>query len=293
MALTVLQNWVWKWLTGNWSTIFDIYWKMFDPNLPDASWYIYDEYWIHNETSNFNLVGFQPWNEVCLALLTVENRTSSEVSWYIEWIFQQWDGSDRIDWDRLNMWYDYIPWQDSEYTYWYAVWMWVWIDPDEIRPDYTQYRFKRNFMWSNYYKTFTVSNLSFDDDPHPAWYMRVEWDNLCYVPPSIYSGSSTTWYKHIIQNDSWYSGGSGDPWYIRIPSSSSDHHIYYVTEYGTVYRTKESYAWSGDSSSVWSNRAWYIRMPPSTSWTPETAWYNYLCYVDGWWYRRRMWIWEI
>ena len=171
------------------------------------------------------------------------------------------------------------------------------IDPDEIRPDYTDYKFIIYNNWAKLWeKEFTVSNLSFDSTPHPAWYLWVEWSNLCYVPPSIYSGSSTTWYKHKIKVDTWYSWSSvwadkaGSIW---IPDNSSDHHIYYVNEYGIVSRTTESYDRSGWSYYAWSSYKWHIRMTPSTSSYPEQAWYNYLCYIDGWWYKRRMWVWEI
>jgi hypothetical protein len=273
MGVTVLVNDIWKWLTANWSVLFDIYWKMFDPNLPDVSWYIYNEYWVHNSTSNFNLSWFQQGNEVSLWLLAVENNTSSEVSWNISCTFQQWKWGEREDWTTIDYWWDYLPWKDDQYTYWMALWGWMWVDPDEFRPWITQYRYKWEFMWETFYRTITCSNLSFDDDPHPAWALWVEWANLCYVPPSIYSGSSDTWYKHIIKTDTGYSWWSWEnPWYIWIPNSSSDHHIYFVSEYWNVCRTAESYEWSGGSSPVWSDKSWFIRLTPSTSSRPEQAW---------------------
>lgn len=287
MALTTDTFWIWKWIAIDWSTLFTIYGKMFDPNVPDAP-SSYSRVSLVDESYSYNLSWFQPWLEVCVCCLEVGNETSSTISWSIQCTLQQWTWWDWEDGDTIYFWYF-----DIEPTRWYFNYMWVWIDPDEIRPWISQYRFHWVACWQDFYKTFTVSNLSFDDVEHPAWYLWVEWNNLCYVPPSIYSGSSDTGYKHIIEYDEWYSGWSWEPWYIWIPSSSSDHHIYYVTEYGTVYRTKESYAWSWWSSSAGSNKSWYIRMTPSTSWTPEQAWYNYLCYVDGWWYKRRMGVWEV
>ena len=272
---------------------------MFDPNVPDfpSNWNTVSA---HNETTSFNLLWFQPWLEVCVCVIEVYNGTSSTISWNVECSLQQ-----RKSWSRytpssntVNFWYVDI--EPGYYRVWY---MWVWIDPDEIRPWITEYQFDWNVTWEHFYKTFSVSNLSFDSTPHPAWYMRVEWNNLCYVPPSYYSGSSSTGYKHIIDYDSgysWANAGTDAKWSILphwqsfpLRHSSSDHHIYYVTEYWYVYRTKESYAWSGWSSSAWSNKSGYIWMTPSTSGYTEQAWYNYLCYVDGWGYKRRMWVWEL
>lgn len=288
MALSTDTFWIWKWIAYDWSTLFTIYGKMFDPNVPAAP-SSYSTVSLVNEAYSYNLSWFQPWLEVCVCCLEVWNQTSDTISWNIQCTLQQWTGSDRQDWTTISFWYFNI-----DPTRRYSNYMWVWIDPDEIRPWITQYRFHWEACWQDFYKAFTVSNLSFDDNPHPAWYLRVEWTNLCYVPPSIYSGSSSTWYKHMIQPDLWYSWSSWkDPGYIWIPSSSSDHHIYYVNEYWIVCRTKESYAWSWWSSNVWSNKSWYIRMPPSTSLVPERAWYNYLCYVDSGWYKRRMGVWEV
>lgn len=293
MALTVEYNDVWKWLSVDWSMIFDVYWKMFDPNLPSVpDWDIT----VHNQTTSFNLLWFQPWLEVSLWILQVANHTSSTISWAALCRLQQyvWGSWVTSSSSEVYLWYIDLPWEaDGEYRYTTYRWR-MWVDPDEYRPWITQYRYKWDMAWNIFYSpTITVSNLSFDTTPHPAWYLWVEGANLCYVPPSIYSGSKDTGYKHIIEYDEWYSGWSGDPWYIWIPSSSSDHHIYYVTKYGYVYRTKDSYAWSWWPSYVESDKSWFIWMTPSTSSIPEQVWYNYLCYVDGWWYRRRMWVWEI
>lgn len=292
MALTANYLWVWKWVTVDGSTLFDIYGKMFDPNVPDfpSNWNTVSA---HNEATSFNLLWFQPWLEVCVCVIEVYNGTSSTVSWNVECSMQQYKSWSRYtpSSNTVNFWYVEI--EPGYYRVWY---MWVWIDPDEIRPWITDYRFHRSVAWKDFYKTFSVSNLSFDSTPHDAGYMWVEWNNLCYVPPSYYSGSSSTGYKHIIDYDSgysWANAGTDAKWSIWIPSSSSDHHIYYVTEYWYVYRTKESYAWSGWSSSAWSNKSGYIWMTPSTSGYTEQAWYNYLCYVDGWGYKRRMWVWEL
>jgi hypothetical protein len=294
MALTVEYNDIWKWLSSDWSVVFDVYWKMFDPNLPSVpSW----DYTVHNQTTSFNLSWFQPWLEVSLWLITVANHTSSTIEWVWYCYMQQkiWGSWVTASSSEVYLWWFDLPWEDGWEYRMRSFWVWMWVDPDEYRPWITQYRYRWD-LWNEtfYSNTITISNLSFDTTSHPAWYLWVEWSNLCYVPPSIYSGSSNTWYKHMIQPDPWYSWSSWEtPWYIRIPSSSSDHHIYYVNEYGIVSRTKESYDWSGGSSSAWSSKKWAIRMTPSTSSRPEQAWYNYLCYVDWGGYKRRMGVWEI
>lgn len=294
MALTVIYNNIWKWLSVDWSVVFDVYWKMFDPNLPSVP--SYDEISVHNPTTSFNLLWFQPWLEVSLWLIEIANRTSSYIEWVAYCYMQQriWGSWVTADSSEVYLWWVDLPAESGGEYYLQSFWVWMWVDPDEYRPWITEYRYKWELAWDTFYSpTVTISNLSFDTSAHPAWYLWVEWDNLCYVPPSYYSGSSDTGYKHIIMEDYWYSGGSGDPWYIWIPSSSSDHHIYYVTANGYVHRTKESYEWSGGSSYVWSDKSWYIRMTPSTSSRPEQAWYNYLCYVDWGGYKRRMGVWEI
>lgn len=294
MALTVIYNNIWKWLSVDWSVVFDVYWKMFDPNLPSVP--SYDEISVHNPTTSFNLLWFQPWLEVSLWLIEIANRTSSYIEWVACCYMQQriWGSWVTADSSEVYLWWVDLPAESGGEYYLQSFWVWMWVDPDEYRPWITEYRYKWELAWDTFYSpTVTISNLSFDTSAHPAWYLWVEWDNLCYVPPSYYSGSSNTGYKHIIMEDYWYSGGSGDPWYIWIPSSSSDHHIYYVTANGYVHRTKESYEWSGGSSPVWSGKSWYIRMTPSTSSRPEQAWYNYLCYVDWGGYKRRMGVWEI
>lgn len=294
MALTVIYNNIWKWLSVDWSVVFDVYWKMFDPNLPSVP--SYDEISVHNPTTSFNLLWFQPWLEVSLWLIEIANRTSSYIEWVAYCYMQQriWGSWVTADSSEVYLWWVDLPAESGGEYYLQSFWVWMWVDPDEYRPWITEYRYKWELAWDTFYSpTVTISNLSFDTSAHTAWYLWVEWDNLCYVPPSYYSGSSNTGYKHIIMEDYWYSGGSGDPWYIWIPSSSSDHHIYYVTANGYVHRTKESYEWSGGSSYVWSDKSWYIRMTPSTSSRPEQAWYNYLCYVDWGGYKRRMGVWEI
>lgn len=290
MAISVDYIDVWKWINYSWTT-YTIYGRMFDPNLniPTTP---RDSFNAVNTFSSVNLSWFQPWLEVCICCLRLENTWDSTDSAAITFWFEQWKNGGWYEAMEPYYYYETIePWYQN------GIRMWVWIDPDEIRPWINEYRFYVTIDgWSPTTRTFTVSWLSFDDDPHPAWWLWVEWANLCYVPPSIYSGSSDTGYKHIIKADTWYSWANvwtSKSWYIWIPNSSSDHHIYYVNEYGIVNRTAESYERSGWSNYVWSGKQWFVWLTPSTSSRPEQSWYNYLCYVDWGGYMRRMWVWEI
>lgn len=261
---------------------------MFDPNINIPSWW-WDYINVIDAFSSVNLIWFQPWLEVCVNVAIIDNTGSSTETALIEVWFEQYKSWSWQKWMDSFYYSETIESGDS-----YAYWTRVWIDPDEIRPGITSYRYFISINWERKAtKSFSVSNLSFDSSPHPAWYLWVEWNHLCYTAPSIYSGSSSTGYKHMIGYDENYSWWSWTPWYIWIPSSSSDHRIYYVTQNGYVYRTKESYEWSGWSTYVGTANKWHIRMTPSTTSRPEQSWYNYLCYVDWWWYKRRMWIGEI
>lgn len=291
MANSISYYEVWKWFEVG-GTNYPIYWVMFDPPYWNVrpSWYF--TFSATNTFSSVDLSNFQQWHEVCVYCVKISVDTAATNQKVITWFKQyRWSGS---RYTPLQFYYN----DDFEAWYDYCYYMWVGVDPDEVWPDYTNYKFFVEVNDGELYaeKEFTVSNLSFDTTPHPAWYMWVEWSYLCYVPPSYYSGSSTTWYKHRINPDTWYSWSNvwtDKAWSIRIPSSSWDHHIYYVNEYGVVARTKSSYTRDDTNVYVGSDSAWSIWLIPSTSSWPEQVWYNYLCYVDGWWYKRRMGIWEI
>lgn len=288
---------MWKWI--HWDGSFMVFWKMFQPYdwddiVPSWDW-AWEDLYVLDETTSFNLSWFQQWHEVFAVALLISNQSSSTTTFDLHLYFDQyawwW-------WQTRDVWWDYywesIAWKTSSDTWanWY--WFWAWIDPDEIRPWITQYRLRLVFD-STLVRTinFTVSNLNFDDTVCNAWYMWVEWANLCYVPPCYYSWSSTTGYKHRVQYDTGYSWATWQtPWMIWIPDDSTDHHIYYVTSNWVVRRTKESYP-RVPTSSVGSSRRWHIRFTPSTSWSPEETWYNYLCYVDYGWYKRRLWTWDV
>ena len=293
MANSISYNQVGKWFEVN-GTTYNLYGVMFapwyNPNTDGRT-----SFSAVNTFSSVDLSNFQQWNEVCVHVFHIDvDTTTTDVKVQVWFKQYTWGGN------RAEPMDPFIYYEDFEAGTTYGWYTRVGIDPDEIRPDYTTYKFYVEVNdWELYAeKEFSVSNLSFDTTPHPAWYMRVEWSYLCYVPPCIYSGSNTTWYKHMINPDSWYSWSvvwEDKAGYIWIPSNSSDNHIYYVNWYWTVARTKSSYGRNSKNadSSVSSDKAGYIRLTPSLSYRPEQTWYNYLCYIDGGWYKRRLWVWEI
>ena len=292
MAVSCTELNVWKWMRFN-SHSYNLYWVMFDPwyILPTEEW-DKSTFYIINQTSNFDMTWFQQWNEVCVSLACIENTWSSTESFYWHYYFEQ-----LVGWTR-TVWVDYYFYDTLEAGEYFKQYVWVWVDPDEFRPWITTYRYRVSLWWYSTTAQITASNRNYDTTVCDAPYIRVEWANLCYVPPCYYSWSSTTGYKHKVQYDTWYSWATWQtPWMIWIPSSSSDHHIYYVTSNWVVMRTKESYKWEWTTwswgTSAGSNKSWFIWNTPSTSSIPETTWYNYLCYVDWWGYKRRLWVWEV
>lgn len=288
---------VWEWIY--WSGAYPVFWKMFQPydwdDIVPSEW-SWDDFYALNETSSFDLSWFQQGNEVFAWIILVSNQSTSSITCDFTMYFDQyawwwWQTPST----STYYWYDeYIQWKDWDTVWANGLAFWWWIDPDEIRPWITQYRL-RLYADSTLLatKTFSVSNLNFDTTVCNAWYMRVEWANICYVPPCYYSWSSNTWYKHRIQYDTWYSWATWQtPWMIRIPDDSSDWHIYYTTSNWVVRRTKETYP-RVPTSSVGSSRRWHIWMTPSTSSSPEETWYNYICYVDYAWRKRRLWTWDV
>jgi len=305
---------LWEWIHRNGS--FPVYWKMFQPydwsNIIPSSW-SWDDLYVLNETSSYDCTNFQQWNEVFAWIILISNQSSSSVTCNITMYFDQyaWWWWQTPETSTYHWYNEYFRWQTtttSSHTVWdetitttntttYANWyaFWGWIDKDEIRPWITQYRLRlyadSRYLWE---KTFSVSNISFNTTPRNAGYMWVEWAFLCYVPYCYYSWSSTTGYKHVIQYDTGYSWATGQtPWMIWIPDDSTDHHVYYTTSNWVVRRTKETYP-RVPTSNVWSSRKWHIWMTPSTSSSPEAVpWYNYICYVDWWGYKRRLWPWDV
>lgn len=277
---------------------YDIYWKMFQPYeiVRPSSW-AWEDLYATDQTTSFDLTNFQMGNEVFSCTLLLSNQSSSAVTFHAIIYFDQyvnwhWQQSWTCSWDY---WDQTLNWKTSDTTWGNWSIQWAWVDTDEIRPWISQYRLRLTIDWvEKSVLNFSVSNLSFDTTPHPNWYIRVEWANICYVPPSYYSWSATTGYKHRIQYDTWYSWATWQtPWMIWIPDDSTDHHIYYTTSNWVVRRTKETYPRPYNPSSTWYSSRWHIWMTPSTqSWTEQT-WYNYICYIDWSWYRRRLWPWEV
>lgn len=286
MALTVDQFWVWYWITYDWIT-FDVYWKMFDPDIPTFP-EPYNNVSIYNETYNIDVSWFQCWNEVCCCLMELSNHWDTWDYWTILVTFQQRDGSDWINWWNTFLWRTSIePWHTKS---WYV---WVWIDPDEIWGDYTQYRFKWEVSWQTYYKIFNIYWFNYDTTLYDAGKMWIDWVNLCYTD----SFQWLHWHIHKVAPDSWYSWGNVGSDYaghIWIPNSSSDHHIYYIDEFWTKRRTNESRQWEQNNNRyVWSQYKWKVRIPRKNYVSTDPVWYSYLVYVDWAWYVRKQGNWDV
>lgn len=291
---------IWTWIYLKQS--YPVYWKMFEPyNIPrPSSWHWDTDFYTEWVTNSYDCTNFQQGNEVYAGTWTISNRSYSTISFRCMVYLDQYIWWQRVEsqtcvydyWTQTIRWQqDITVWEDTEtVTYANSWWLWGWIDPDEIRPWITQYRLRMQIDYEDYYTiTFSVSNLSFSTTVCNAGYLWVEWAFLCYVPPCIYSWSSTTGYKHVVQYDTEYSWATGQtPWMIWIPQDSTDHHIYYVTANWVVRRTKETYARPYSPSTTFSTPG-SVWMTPSTSYSNEETWYNYICYIDWWWYRRRLW----
>jgi hypothetical protein len=279
---------VWKGIAIDWSERFTFYGKNFNPNVPSLpSWNTFSCY---GQTSNFNLTWFQPWNEVWCYIWNIDVQWHWWDNIYVESYIQRYNWG---SWSDL-WWYTWSGTVDANDALW-AWYMYFWVDSDEIWNYDSQYRILTNrevgSQWENWKITnFTVSNLSIDDTLCRPWYLRVEWTNLCYTDATWWDGWHYGYgWKHKINYDTNYNGWSWNPWYMWIPSSSTDRRIYYVDAYWTVRRTQVADERYGGWWYVGTNYAGRMWCP----WPYDDMydWYGYLCYVDGWWYKRRMWNW--
>lgn len=276
----------WKSLVENGSTLYTIFWRDFNPRDSDLP-----QVWPETQASweaSYNLSWFQCGNEVCFCMvnLSVEWLQGSTLTYSMS--FQKYKNWWQNAWWN-DSWTEYAPYPD----YWSSYWYYVWVDYDEIRTDATRYRFllQVSWWWVSWQEApeFTISNLSFDNSLHSSWYMWVEWTNLCYTDASY---SSTQWYAHRINMDTAYTATnvwSDNAWYIWLPNSSNDNHIYYIDANWYTRRTKESQTrWDEDSGSVSSDNKWYMRVSNWWDW-----WYAHLCYINNIWFKRRIINWWI
>ena len=278
MALQFTYCKIWKWIDIDWSEFYNFYGKDFNPNVPSPP--TWTTTWVYNETSTFNLAWFQPWHEVWCCVVIIKNNWSSSRTQHIYADFYQWS-SNTWTYDAGNVTVD--AWGE------WMLYVYFWVDYDEIWSWYSNYRVEWQMLDDSKDASFSVSGLSIDSTRHSSWYLWIEWNHLCYIDATY---SSTQWYKHKIQYDS-YNWWSWEPWYIWIPTSSTDQRIYYTDAYWTVRRThvasdRYSPTWTPNTWYVWTQYAWKMRVP---TWDMEDG-YWYLCYVDSGWYKRRMGNWE-
>lgn len=273
MGYTVTYNKIWKWVMIDWSTMQTFYWEDFNPSPFDRP-VSFTTVTAKNVTTSFDLVNFQHWHEVWCGVIQLD--FDADYEGYLWGDFERYDGSRSYDW---YTWWDVGPgWSFGAYIY-------FWVDDDEVRPWYTKYRIHYNSVdWviDFYSPEFTVSNLSFDDSLHRAWFMRVEWSHLCYTDGTHW----TRWYKHIIAYDGSYSTSvwSDNKWYIWLDSWDNTR-IYYVDKNWYRRRTYSSNAWYGWNTNVWSGNRWYMRV---SDWDDSSDWYGHLCFVAPNWSKRRI-----
>lgn len=274
MAVSVEYNQIWKWIAVDWATMQTFYWEDFNPTpfARPSSWTTVS---VTNATTSFDLSNFQPWHEVGCWVFII--NPTEDVSGTLYWDFQRYRSGRSTAW----YWERYInlgSWDKGAY------YIYFWVDEDEVWTWYTKYRIHYYTMDGQidfYSPEFTVSNLSIDDDTYSSWYMRVEWDHLCYID-GIYN---TQWYKHTIAYDSWYSSyvWSDKAGYIWLDDSDNSR-IYYVDAAWTKRRTYNSSTRYWGNVNVWSSNKWFMRV---SNWDMED-WYWHLCFVTPSWYKRRI-----
>ena len=270
---SVTYNNIWKWILVDWTVLHNYYGDDFNPTNPDfpSSWSSVSAY---QETTNFNLSWFQPWHEVWCSVCVIG----------LDWYSWRLYGDFIRDW---RIWWTYywdIGWWSSTKR---SVYMYFWIDKDEIRPWYSEYQvhyYTVDWTVDSYSPTFRVSNLSIDSSYHKSWYMRIDWQHLCYTDNTWEeSWRDGYWFKHKIAYDSSYqeSVWTDKAWYIWLWDSLA---IYYVDEYWMKRRTypsRERYWWS---SRPWTSHTWETWV---WEWSAE-YWYGHLCFVNSNWESRRI-----
>ena len=280
--ITIAHNSIWKWVEVDGSTLFTFYWQDFNPDVPSyPSSFLYTD--ATQQTSTFDLSGFQPWHEV--GCWVVDLRIYWPHSAYSNTLhadFERYDGSWDYDWSySTSFTIKSLPddaWEDEYKGYW--LYMYFWVDTDEVWEWYSKYRihwYTTNWDLDFYSPEFTVSHLSIDDTLHKAGYLWVEWYNLCYTDNT----GSAVWqswygYKHKIAYDSWYSSyvWTENSGYIRLDDNNILQ-IYYVDADGNRRRTYASSARYGGNVNVWSENKWYMRV----WWDTVAQWYGHLCFV--------------
>lgn len=272
MGYTVTYNRIWKWITDD-NGSYNIYGVDFNPDIWD-DWMLEWSLSVKNSTTSFDLSNFQHWTEVWCSVVRIEFDSA--------YSGRLWGDFERYDWSWRYSWY--FSWNRSGIT-WTDIYMYFWVDDDEVRPWYTKYRihyYSTDWVIDFYSPEFTISGLSFDSSLHDSWYMRVEWSHLCYTDATHWSRG----YKHIIAYDSSYSTSvwSDNKWYIRL-DSSDNLRIYYVDRNWYRRRTYSSDTWYGWNRNVWSSNKWYMWV---SNWSSQEDWYGYLCFIAPNWSKRRI-----
>lgn len=273
-------NQLWEWFADDGVEKLNFYWADFNPTRPQWDW----DWTVTYASTSYDLSWFQPWHEV---LCWIYYYT---VTWYMAetTVTAHMDFLRSNDWSSWETWWyetfsefldENLSWYSTEYQRGY----YVWVDYDEIWTWYRYYKFHYYASWyyDLYSPTFTVSNLNIDDTRHPAWFLWVDWNHLCYTDGIHW----TTWYKHKIAYDWNYNSyvGTEYSWMLWLDPTTT-RKIYYVDEYWYKRRTYAASDWLWGSQTVSTNKKWAIRVP--TWW--GNYWYWHLCFVTNNWDKLRI-----
>lgn len=251
---------IWKWVTGNWTSVIFYGTDMWEVNFPSWTRTIYEP------TTTYDLAGFQPGHRVCITLVNVKrtwpwsavNQSARLVLWGVDWGWNvEWLVSSTSTISRPALWTG----ATSEYSG-----VASWIVGLDIPSSYTKYVFRiYSVDWDSWDFTspeITLTNFTADTNRYNPWYIWIDGINLCYT--DIYG------FVHKVAYDSNYSVNVwvNNKGYIRLDDSDLLR-IYYVDENGIAHRTYSSVERAWGWSNVWASNKWYL-------WA-ETNWSN------AWW----------
>ena len=263
-----------------------INWVDFNPRQPNdlfLPWYSQSDIFLLNQTTSFDLTGFQNWHEVWAWLIMIENLTGVNETWTF-WIrFKKWT----VTIFEFTLNYDLDPWF---YSFLYS---YIWVDYDEIWSNASDYSVA--FLIDNVEVStinYTVTNLDTSNfTQRTAWRIWVEWDHIHYIDSVI--EVSDEWYEHTIWNDWVVYDTWKTPWRIWV-DTTNHWRLYYTDSSWNVRRTYLADDW------IWFN-TWGWNELPLSSKTPWRIWvsnnqfwnwsYWYLVFIwNDWnWYRIMNW----
>lgn len=305
VSYSVDYNQMWEEFLLSDGNTLQIYGNEFNPNRP-ANLTSERDTLVYNATTSFNLWWFQPGNEVCAfgyrLLRDWYWPTSSKTQNITQELLRSSDWSSwSAGWTLSESFYRSSISYEEDWEQWINHWVYFWVDKDEIRTNYTYYKFhvtSSDWLYDFFSPTITTSNLTFDTSLHDAGFMWVEWAFLCYIDNTWWeAGNTNKWYKHLILYDTWYDWWYVGTWYAGSIWMETDvvRRIYYVDENWVKRRTHEAQNRFGYPNWQWSYVGTGYKWCIWISWNYDDAanWYWYLCFVNNSWYKMRLWNWVL